>query len=940
MAKISIACIGTLWIVIVIINKCESKKNGHRSKRQISWITFPVTLKENVDYTDREFIVKIQSDNDTQGHIEYSIRGQGATEEPKNLFTIDPKNGYIRINNILDREKQSHYTIYGMAKNMHNLSVELQEITINFTVEDQNDCPPVFKMNQAGSVHELSIKETEVMQIIATDDDEPNTQNSKIAFSILEQSPAGQMMFRLDSNTGKIYVKESNLDREIQGSYSLIVQGTDLGGSAGGMTGTGTVQIIIEDVNDNPPTLIGESCVFSVKENIDHGEIWRIKVEDLDQKYSDNWLAVFKIKSGNEAGYFTITTDPKTNEGVVMLNKAIDYEEISSFELTVEVTNKAVFYTSVSETKHNKIIVNVKNVLEGPKFHRKIYAIPVSEDRRKFTSHTVIGTYQAISEDNRMIIKNASYFKRNDPENWLIIDEHTAEIRLNKIPDRESKFIINGKYNVEILCITKDFASETATGTITLEVEDFNDHCPRLTSTIQSLCTEDQVVYVTAEDEDADPNAAPFTFSIVPEGTKCKWMVESLNGTTAILRSKTRLWPGSYQVTINVQDQQGLACPDHQVVQVDICTCNEVKTPCRDRLPKKTSTFGPAGIALLILGFVILSIVPLLLLFCVCGRDCGGICGGVCWGDCQEDHKNNFSQISTGISNLIAYHTEGPGEDNDMLKKQTSSKQELPPFNVYVGGKPRPEPINIIFRPAESNFEGIALHEAYLKNYYMMKANHFAAEECHRGTDDFLVYDKESQESPAGSVGCCSFIEEDHDLEFLNDIGTRFKSLAEICISKEVKSDILICPPISPVQPSSILTDTETTYKAVHLTTNTVVPHSVCVIQQPAFYPTTPNAQTIQYTEDPQVHNIILVSEGSSVSHLQGILKTNDVLDSGNVILKEKRMVYGPVASGSVSGVHHGALNVDPISGSQRVVVVERKVEVGQVLQAGMVWPR
>lgn len=50
-------------------------------------------------------------------------------------------------------------------------------------------------------------------------------------------------------------------------------------------------------------------------------EVLRIKAIDLDLMYSDNWLAVFEFVSGNEAGFFSITTDSKTNEGIIMVRK-------------------------------------------------------------------------------------------------------------------------------------------------------------------------------------------------------------------------------------------------------------------------------------------------------------------------------------------------------------------------------------------------------------------------------------------------------------------------------------------------------------------------------------------------------------------------------------------------------------------------------------------
>lgn len=59
----------------------------------------------------------------------------------------------------------------------------------------------------------------------------------------------------------------------------------------------------------------------SVEENIVHKEVMRFKTIDMDLVHTENWLADFKIISGNEAGYFNITTDPKTNEGILIINK-------------------------------------------------------------------------------------------------------------------------------------------------------------------------------------------------------------------------------------------------------------------------------------------------------------------------------------------------------------------------------------------------------------------------------------------------------------------------------------------------------------------------------------------------------------------------------------------------------------------------------------------
>lgn len=72
--------------------------------------------------------------------------------------------------------------------------------------------------------------------------------------------------------------------------------------------------------------------------------------------------------------------------------------------------------------------------------------------------------------------------------------------------------------------------SKTATGTIAIQVLDHNDHCPTLTTTRSTLCSDVKTVNVTGFDEDVSPNAAPFTFRIIPKGTRGSWDVEVING--------------------------------------------------------------------------------------------------------------------------------------------------------------------------------------------------------------------------------------------------------------------------------------------------------------------------------------------------------------------------------------------------------------------------
>ncbi|KAG9333825.1 hypothetical protein JZ751_010042 [Albula glossodonta] len=375
-----------IFISAVFVAKVDAEGLTPLKRQKREWIIPPKKLRENYNYGN-VVIAKIRSDKETRTSIRYSLIGKGANMNPVGLFTVDPLNGDVRVNGMLDREETSRYELQGVASFM-NGSLAEQKVDLNITVEDENDNDPVFQIVKAGSVFELSKKATFVMKITATDAD--IGENAEISYRILESSPMGDM-FYINHETGEIFVKQDSLDREMHASYTLKVIGSDMNGKVGSRTGIGSVVINIMDVNDNVPTLEKPNYEGSVEENTINVEVIRIKVVDLDIEFI-NQLSVFTIISGNEAGYFLITTDEKTNEG------ALDYEELKELDIKVEVRNKQPYHLSVQSVGSTvyPIKIKVTNQLEGPKFKPAVKSFTISETS---TIHTVIGTYAAIDED-------------------------------------------------------------------------------------------------------------------------------------------------------------------------------------------------------------------------------------------------------------------------------------------------------------------------------------------------------------------------------------------------------------------------------------------------------------------------------------------------------------------------------------------------------------
>ncbi|KAG1937604.1 desmoglein-2 preproprotein [Pimephales promelas] len=646
MAKLCGIVLFLVLLCLALLNTSASGGQPKKIRQKREWIIPPQKLMENKDYTGWEYIAKIRSDEETRNSIRYSLIGSGANQPPVHLFRVNSENGMVSIHGVLDREKTPVYYLRGVAEFMNGSKAE-KDIELRIVVQDENDCTPVFNVT-TGSVPELSGRDTYVMKITATDADQEGTLHSKISYSIAQESHAD--MFYINRETGWIHVRQNTLDREKKDTYTLTIKGTDMDGASNGNVGMGTAIIKILDVNDNIPTLEKLFYECRVEENTKNVEVMRIQAIDADLIYSENWLAVFTIVSGNEAGYFSITTDSKTNEGILFLTKELDYEELKEIRLQVSVSNKAQYHSSVviTESKTYTIQVSVVNQPEGPRFKPAVKVITISEESTTIILNKVITNYAAIDSDTLLVATNVRYAKGQDVDNWLIIDKRTADIRLNKIPDYESKFLVNGTYYAHIICITNEVPAKTATGTIAIQVKDFNDHCPVLVHQSQTLCHEEHVVYVTAWDKDHFPNGAPFGFNVDTKLTKESWRVEYFNDTTAIFRSQTTLWPGEYHVFVDVRDQQGKICAA-QMLHIDVCTCDASKV-C---LPGKTvSRFGVSGVFLMLLGLLLLLLVPLLLLFCVCGGAAAAA---------------NFKTIAFDAKeHLIAYNTEGQGEDKSL----------------------------------------------------------------------------------------------------------------------------------------------------------------------------------------------------------------------------------------------------------------------------------
>lgn len=105
-----------------------------------------------------------------------------------------------------------------------------------------------------------------VTQLSATDADSGS--NGWLAYRL---ESGAQDRFVVDSLSGTVLVGNTTLDREERGSYRLVVMATDRGTPS--MSGTATLTVILDDVNDSRPRFIEPITMINVNESTPPGVV-------------------------------------------------------------------------------------------------------------------------------------------------------------------------------------------------------------------------------------------------------------------------------------------------------------------------------------------------------------------------------------------------------------------------------------------------------------------------------------------------------------------------------------------------------------------------------------------------------------------------------------------------------------------------------------------
>ncbi|XP_074843349.1 desmocollin-2-like isoform X2 [Carettochelys insculpta] len=607
-----------------------------RAKRR--WAPIPSFVMENSLGPFPMQIQQVQSDTAQHYTIYYSASGPGIDKDPKGLFYIEKETGNIFVTRPIDRETHPSFTIVCYANTPDGYSPEVP-LLHKIKIEDDNDNAPCFTQD----IYHFVVPEhckpgTVIGEVIAEDKDEAFTLHTDLRYRIVSEQPSSRV-FSIHSETGVITTLSSQLDRELVDKYILLIEVRDMGGQPFGLCTTGTAVITVQDINDHAPQCGLSSYEIKVLENRVNVEILRIPCLDKDELNSPAWCCKFSIVKGNEDNHFTITTDKKTNEGVLCISKGLDYETGNARILEITVSNEMP-YAAVSYSKvHVQGICNVRVIVldedEGPVFNPCLLNMTINGC---LATGTVVGKHLAVDPETGNS-EGIRYKIAPDQCNWLTIDENSGELKTAIRLDVEME-----KRQCNISVIATDRTGKTGTGTIWATVGACNRHVPRVPVDEYTICKDRKPVCITAVDPDEPPNGHPFIFRITERAIDSAWKQELRDGTTLCISPAANLPFGTYRIPFAIMDNGGKE--GTSIVNVKFCNCVTPRDCVIKQSRSPSVTLGVWAILAMILGALLL----LLILVTLCS----------CYGR-RTVSKHVTDDLAN--QNLIISNTEAPGEE-------------------------------------------------------------------------------------------------------------------------------------------------------------------------------------------------------------------------------------------------------------------------------------
>nr|XP_033948113.1 protocadherin gamma-A11-like [Pseudochaenichthys georgianus] len=332
--------------------------------------------------------------------------------------------------------------------------LELHRVSLH--IQDVNDNSPTFKKQ----LIEIEIRESAAKGnrfSIEKAHDADIGQNAVQRYSLQKND---NFILAVDSNKVEL-VLENTLDREKLNEINLLL--TALDGGSPQRSGTVVIHVTVLDANDNAPVFSQAVYKASLPENSPPDTIViKVSATDADEGVNGDVTYDFGHGSGDDVNAFSI--DLKTGE--IKVSGVIDFEETSSFEISVEAKD------SLGLTSYATVIIDVTDMNDNaPVIYLKSLTNPLPEDVSPGAEVGIINVQDRDSETNRQV---RCSIQQNVPFKLVPSIKNYYSLVTTGQLDRE----LVSDYNITITATDEGSPPLSSSKTVQLSVADINDNPP------------------------------------------------------------------------------------------------------------------------------------------------------------------------------------------------------------------------------------------------------------------------------------------------------------------------------------------------------------------------------------------------------------------------------------------------------------------------------
>lgn len=484
------------------------------------------SIQENVSNITKVAVVNAVG-NRLNEPLRYTLLNAGTR------FQIRPTSGVIQTTGIpFDREEQEFYELVVEAKREHD-RLHVARVLVRVQVEDINDNAPVFVgLPYYAAVQVEAEPGSHIFKVMAIDGDKGI--NGDVSYYVKDDHGH----FEINRQTGTLSLKrafESDLSNV---EYQMVIFARD----GGYPPLSSSVEFPITVVNKAMPVFDKSFYTVSVNEDISiHTPILGINATSPEGQN-----IIYTIVDGDPYLQFDIGFDT----GVISVIHSLDYEEASSYRLTVRATD---YLTSArAEVDVDIIVFDVND--NPPIFQKMSYKVILSESVMIGTPALQVIATDKDSEKNN-IVRYQIFSDEHNSTDYFHIDSSSGLILTARMLDHE----LVQQYNFIVRATDNGFPPLSSEVSVIVVVNDLNDNPPVFHQLLYEAYVNELaprghfVTCIQASDADSS-DFDKLEYSILSGNEKMNFVMDKRTGIITLSSHRKQRMDPAYSLNVSVSD--------------------------------------------------------------------------------------------------------------------------------------------------------------------------------------------------------------------------------------------------------------------------------------------------------------------------------------------------------------------------------------------------